>query len=239
MSFSAPTNWVSPDLKGNGVARVGRARTLLMLLALTACAQQHPRPTPPRASVKPPVAAPVAAPVAPTVTVIEPGNYDQDKARIKQNLARNDRDSLPPADVGYTMDVLQGRLRQVMGKTPAVVRLGDRLVIDLSDQVAFTPGAVQIDPAGRRLLDPICRVLIEYRMTLVSISVRSEIARSDPDPRALSLVRYLTDAGVPGKRIVVLSPGASHLSAGSAVPGGRVRIALQIEPIVRASELRP
>lgn len=232
MLFSVPTDSISPDRKANGIARVGRVWALLMLLALAACARQHPRPTPPRPAVKPPV----AAPAAPTVTVIEPGNYDQDRARIKQNLARSERDSLPPTDIGYTMDVLQGRLRQVIGRALAVVRQGDRLVVDLSDQVAFTPGAVQIDPAGRQILDPLCRVLVEYRMTLVSISVRSEIVRNDPDPRALSLARFLIGAGVPSKRIVVLSPGASHLPVGSTVPGGRVRIELQIEPIVRGSE---
>lgn len=179
----------------------------------------HPKPTRP------------VTPVAPTtgVAMIDPGNYEQEKARIKSVLSKNYSDSLASSEVGYYMDVLQGRLKQISGKRIGISRLGDRIVLDLSGLPGFESGSAQITPEIRVALAPISRMLVEYSKVLVSIRARAD----DPgakainprlgEQRALALAHVLAEAGVTEKRIVI---------AGTE---NHARIELQLEPIVRTA----
>lgn len=223
---------------------------LVVALALSACTTRAPRPAAPQAAPtpKPKVAAPLApahvatAPAAhkppvakasapPEVKVLPPTGYEQEKTRLKQALAKNTANALAPDDVGYTMDVLHGRLRQEIGKSAHITRETDRIVIDLSGQLGFAHGADQIDAAGQQLLGALARVLVEYRTTFVSVLVRGgETSQPPSDRRALALVRVLTQVGVARQRIVVIGQdtGGANADVESAA-----RVELLIEAIVR------
>jgi len=209
---------------------------MMAVLVLTACAT-HPTRKPVPAPVKPApvvVATPTPEP-EPAFAVLTPGSYEQDRSRIRQTLAKNERDALLAADVGYYLDVLQGRLRQVAGKDVGVTRQGNRIALDLSRRVGFDPSGPQLGPGTPEFLAPLCKVLVEYRMVLVSIRVSplDDASIANPklaDQRGMALARQLADAGVANKRIVIAGTGA-----GSGSPA-RFRVELQLDPIIRAAE---
>lgn len=219
-----------------------RCGLLIVALALSACATRAPRPAAPQAAPKPklPIAVPVAPatakpPVAkasapPEVKVLPPAGYEQEKTRLKQALAKNTANTLAPDDVGYTLDVLHGRLRQEIGKSAHITREADRIVIDLSGQLGFAHGADQVDAEGQRLLGSLARVLVEYRTTFVSVLVRDGEMSQPSDRRALALVHVLTQAGVARQRIVVIGQGAGRANA---AVESVARVELLIEAIVR------
>ena len=237
MNSSEPIVAFIPDR-----ARVVRAVRLFMrmfmvmtiALALAACAMRPThKPAPVPTKPAPVVAAPAPEP-EPAFAVLDPGSYEQDRSRIKQTLAKNERDALPAADVGYYLDVLQGRLRQIVGKDVSVMRQGNRIALDLSRRVGFEPAGPQLGPGTPEFLAPLCKVLVEYRMVLVSIRVSplDDASIANPrlaDQRALALARQLADAGVANKRIVIAGTGGRSSST------ARFRVELQLDPIIRAA----
>lgn len=222
---------------------------LVVALALSACTTRAPRSAAPQAAPtpKPKVAAPIAPahvatapathkpPVAkasapPEVKVVPPAGYEQEKTRLKQALAKNTANTLAPDDVGYTLDVLHGRLRQQIGKSAHITRVADRIVIDLSGQLGFAHGADQIDAEGQQLLGALARVLVEYRTTFVSVLVRDGETSQPSDRRALALVHVLTQAGVARQRVVVIG---QETGGANADVESVARVELLIEAIVR------
>ncbi|WP_257388514.1 hypothetical protein [Tahibacter caeni] len=166
----------------------------------------------------------------PEVKVVPPAGYEQEKTRLKQALAKNTANTLAPDDVGYTLDVLHGRLRQEIGKSAHITRQADRVVIDLAGQLGFAHGADQIDAKGQQLLGALARVLVEYRTTFVSVLVRDGETPQPSDRRALALARVLIQGGVARQRIVVIGQdtGGANVAVESAT-----RAELLIEAIVR------
>jgi len=217
-----------------------RCGLLVVVLALSACATRAPRPAAPQtaptpklqvatppAKNKPPIAK---APAPPDVKVVPPAGYEQEKARLKQALAKNTANTLAPDDVGYTLDVLHGRLRQEIGTSAHITREADRIAIDLSGQLGFARGASEVNAEGQQLLGALARVLVEYRSTFVSVLVRDGETSQPSDRRALALVRVLTQAGLARQRIVVVGQ-----NTGGANPDAEsvARVELFIEAIVR------
>lgn len=227
-----------------------------MVVGLCACASLQTR-----APVAPPP-APVAAPVEPApppaqlpakstgavhgattphVAVLDPRNERQDANRIKLALARNSRDSLESADVGYYMDVLQGRLKQIGGRDFGVGRQGDYVVLDMSFQPGFEKGSAQLDSSVRDVLMPLSKVLVEFRMTLVSVQIRADDTGVQPirtglaERRAQALARALVEAGVSGKRVVIAGLYTSGQAETNSQTEGRLRVEMRLEPIVRVS----
>jgi len=210
------------------------------ILALAGCATPNTRAVapvfvpPPAKSVPNSSAAPISGAV-----VLDPRGYEKGKNRIKLALAKNAHDSLAPSEVGYYMDVLQGRLTQVASKRVAIDRDGDSIVLDLSLYLSFKSGSAQINPAIRETLLPLSKVLIEYRMTLVSVQARAEDTdkeASNPrlaELRALAVAHYLTSSGVVDKRIVIARPDLDHAPAMAVSPDNHTHVELRLEPIVR------
>jgi outer membrane protein OmpA-like peptidoglycan-associated protein len=207
---------------------------LTIMLVLDGCVAQPTHAPVVRRSTKAP-----ATPPSNGIVVLDARSDEQDKSRIKQELASNSRDSLAPADVGYYMDVLNGRLKQVATDNFTVARQGDRLVLDLSERTNFEPGSTQVTPVTRAALAPISKALVEYRMTLLSLRVRGDdssakVGSSRPaEQRALAVARYLTGSGVASKRIVIIGANPDRAPTADAESGDSARIELQIEPIVR------
>ena len=247
MNSSAPTSAAvqrRPDAEATGVRRDSNSKSLVLvaiLFALGACAPLHPR-APAR---KPPARNPdVAVTTISGVAVLDPGNYQQDKNRLKLTLAGNSSDSLAPSEVGYYLDVLQGRLKQVAGQNVGVGRRGNHLAVVLSIRAGFEPGGAQISAGLREMLSPLSKALVEYRKTFLAVRIRPEDAgtsTSNPrlaEQRALAVARYLVESGIASKRIVVAGDGArtDEAAAVKAGPENPVRIELQIEPVVRTSD---
>jgi outer membrane protein OmpA-like peptidoglycan-associated protein len=213
---------------------------LAVALASSACATRAPRPAatqavpiaPARVATAPSAGRPPAAKasVPPEVKVLPPVGYEQEKTRLKQALAKNTANTLAPDDVGYTLDVLHGRLRQEIGKSARITREADRIVIDLSGQLGFAYGADQVDAKGQQLLGALARVLVEYRTTFVSVLVRDGETSQPSDLRAMALVHVLTQVGVARQRIVVIGQdtGGANANVESVA-----RVELLIEAIVR------
>lgn len=221
-------------------------RLVAVALALSGCAAQAPRPAAPQTAPKPQVAAPAAptqsaAPAAPRqpvvkrsappeVKVLAAAGYEQEKTRLKQVLAKNTANTLAPDDVGYTLDVLHGRLRQEIGGSTRITRDADRIVIDLSGQLGFASGADPINADGQQLLAALARVLVEYRTTFVSVLVRDSERSPTADRRAQALAHVLTEVGVARQRIVVIGQDSGGANANAA---SVARVELLIEAIVR------
>jgi outer membrane protein OmpA-like peptidoglycan-associated protein len=186
------------------------------------------RPTPP------PVAPPVATPAPPA------RNFAQEKAARKLQLAAADpRNAVAPSEVGYYLDVLVGRLKQALGPETGVARHGSHVVVVLPASATFPVGTSALSPSLRGKLAPLARALVEYRRVLVSVNVRADasvIGASNPrlaEQRAQVVAAYLGGAGVDPRRIL-LAPNGPGRPANRPGNGGRTRIEIQLEPVLRA-----
>ena len=200
---------------------------VVAFLGLVACTSQPKR-------------APIASQPAksanrvPGTVVLDPINHVQEKKRSKHTLG-DGRDSLAPAEVGYYMDVLQGRLKQVADKRMAVSRHDDQIVLALS--LIFEPGSSRLDSGVAEILAPLSSALVEYRKTTVSVHVAADDETLTHGPalseqRARAIAQYFVKAGVHSKRIVLAGsyvdrPPAANLE-------NRTRIEVLVEPIVHS-----
>jgi outer membrane protein OmpA-like peptidoglycan-associated protein len=133
-------------------------------------------------------------------------------------------------DVGYYLDVLQGRLQQSVDPAVIVSRASDSIVLDFSRRVGFTSGAAQLDDANRAVLMPLSKTLAEYRMTLVSIRVSvdddSAGARSLAQQRAAAIAHALEESGIVATRIKMSVPeGVAR--------DGDAHVEIELEPVMR------
>jgi outer membrane protein OmpA-like peptidoglycan-associated protein len=156
---------------------------------------------------------------------------------VRRTLGTGGRNALGPTDVGYYMDVLQGRLTQEIGKDGRIERRGDSIVLLLP--MGFDIDSSQLNPAGRQVLRALTAILVEYRLTIVSVQIRGvdsgahgaiSLLASD---RAEALSKYLAEAGIAGKRIATAGEGSRLPRAPGAgdQPDG-IRAELQLSPIV-------
>lgn len=234
----------------------GFIATCAITLALAACSKPATRPVAPvpatipstpsppaRAPVVKPKAAPIVAPTKGPIVLGSRG-FGERKNRIKAALAKNAADALPAEDVGYYIDVLQGRLKQVASTQVGVVvgRQGNDLILDLSARLDFDAGSAVTTPAIREMLSPIAKVLVEYRMMLVVVNASpDDLADGEPDirlveQRALAIARHLADAGVAPSRIVVAGSSATRLSDSHTLPQTRTHLEIHLEPIIRVAD---
>ena len=188
------------------------------------------------AAAAPPAAGTNAAP-APTLETSKPRPGLPASNAAKQPPAGGGGEGLTSSDVGYYMDVLQGQLTQAVGREARIERRGSSIVLLLP--LGFDADSAQLNAAGRQSLSQLAEILSEYRLTIVSV----QVSGPDSDPhgpgsrlasdRVAALSKYLTRAGVAGKRISTVSERSSPLQADAAaapVPG--VRAELQVSPIV-------
>ena len=233
-------------------SRIGKLLPIALAMALlAACAELPKRAAPPKTSVvnpKPTPSAPASTPapaVISGVVLVAPANHEQEKNKIKLLLSKSSRDSLPVSETGYYMDVLQGRVKQKIGKIQGVgiARSDDRIVIVMRGSSGFEASNTQISPGIRQFLAPLSKVLVEYRMTLVSIRIRADNSGlNNPqltEQRSQAVAKYLTDAGVTKKRMVLVGTGKSGVVQVNPASVNNARIELQLEPIVRSAVAQP
>lgn len=226
-------NFFATDKAVPGTDRIGSALmhgvrriTAIGVVASTllACATQ----TAPVKSTRP---APVAS-----VHTIKAHAFEQDKLRVKRKLAKDSRNVLEPGAVGYYLDVLQGRLKQISAEGTVVGGGFDRIVLDLSQRVNFVSGKSTIEQGGCNRLAPLARIFREYRKTLISVRVSAAddaaAALHLAQTRARAVAACFTAAGISAKRIVVVGLPATAPKSKSRSQA-RVHVEVQIEPIVR------
>lgn len=220
---------------------------MALLLALAGCASKPTRPPP-----EPPVVVtrptppptrptpPLAPPEVPVVAPLPPArNFSQEKARRKLELAGDERNSVGAAETGYYLDVLLGKLKQGLGADTGIARRGQHIVIVLPASAAFPVGATQLPNGLRAKLAPLARTLLEYRRVLVSVYVRADasvIGASNPrlaEQRAQVIAAYLGGAGIDPRRVLLAPPPPSRPAATSPARGGRSRIEIILEPVLR------
>lgn len=209
-------------------------------MLMSACVSQQPRKTVPAAPTPAPPAAVATSPSPPSPPEIHTAKshrFEQDKTLLKGKLANSQRDSLLPGEVGYYLDVLQGRIKQTMGPGIVLGRGYDRIVLDLSRLISFGPGQSSMDRASRQSLALLIPVLREYRKTLVSLRIRAEdgsrSARQLAHSRARAVARFLVESGLQQQRILI-----SDLTPSQAEPTSppNVHVEMQLEPIVRSDK---
>lgn len=171
--------------------------------------------------------------------------FEEGKRKIKAALAKDPAAALPPEDVGYYIDVLQGRLKQIAGTQVGMVvgRQGNDVILDVSSRLDFEAGSARITPGIRERLAPIVKVLAEYRMMLVTVNASPDDAGDGvPDirlaeQRGLAVARHLAGAGVAPSRIVVAgSPAARPSEKTGVLPETRTHLEIHLEPIIRAAD---
>jgi outer membrane protein OmpA-like peptidoglycan-associated protein len=163
--------------------------------------------------------------------VLAPASYERDRGRVRQALGRADADALLAGDVGYYLDTLQGRLRQVAGPGGRVGKRARGLALDASTIVRFVPAGPELGPGAADALAPIARLLGEYDRLLLAVRVNpddgSAAAARLAQERAAAVADVLAKAGIPRKRIVLFGTTAGP-------PGAGARVEVVLEPIVRA-----
>jgi outer membrane protein OmpA-like peptidoglycan-associated protein len=220
---------------------------LAFSLALAGCASKPVRPPPPPVVTRPVPPPPPVRPPPPTPPpVVAPApavrNFAQEKAARKLQLAAADpRNAIPPSEVGYYLDVLVGRLKQALGADTGIARHGEHVVVVLPPAATFEVGSSALTPVQRAKLAPLARALLEYRRVLVSVHVRADasvIGASNPrlaEQRAQVIVAYLGGAGLDPRRILTAPAGPGRPAANRPGSGGRTRIEIQLEPVLRAA----
>jgi hypothetical protein len=225
------------NASANGNARIGRLGALLLLCgALAACAQTKTHaPIPPPHTSSPPKAAPAHA-----ANAAETPPYAQDTERAKVIMAKKRGESLGDDDVGYYMDVLQGRLRQSLAPVAHIGRAQLTLAITIDGGCEPAPRA-QLDADARSALSSLAAILAEYRKTVVLVQTRDGGGNAAPsEPRsleycALAAARQLAASGVGAARLAV--PHGTHATRAtpSAPVVQRVTFILTIEPVTHAA----
>ncbi|MBU6200263.1 MAG: hypothetical protein KGP08_11485, partial [Xanthomonadaceae bacterium] len=128
-------------------ARMRLAMLTLISCTIAACAGHAP--------TRPAVAQ--RATSAPAVRKHGSWSTETSAAEAKRDLAMSERDSLSASEAGYYLDVLQGRLVQVLGADTKLSRTADRIGIDLAHRLKFDTRSPWLDAAGCRVLEPLAR----------------------------------------------------------------------------------
>lgn len=159
-------------------------------------------------------------------------------ARRAALLAEGQR--LGAGEVGYYMDVQEARLRQLVAEGYGVSRRDSALVVTIPGGRIFDINSARLLPSALATLSTLAKVLVEYRMTLITLNGFTD-STGEPQAnqalsqaRALSAARHLVAEGVSARRIVAIGHGAEMPIADNGTPEGRERnrrVELRIEPL--------
>lgn len=187
-------------------------------------------PAAPAAPVAPDPAAPVGS--AEYATVLP--------ARRKVLIDRGLR--LGAEDIGYYMDVQEARLRQLGGSALRLTRRGTSVVLELPGRLNFEIGSARLSATANAALSDVAKVLIDYRLTIISVEGHTDDSgdavqnRTLSEQRASAVARQLLSTGVEAERLVVVGYGSDRPVADNATEIGREsnrRVVLRVDPLQR------
>lgn len=161
-----------------------------------------------------------------------------EKSQLEQERARLARKS-------ETYDALVAGLQDEMQKKLIEVKQsGQRITVNVSDQVLFDSGKAEVKAAGQASLDKIAKVLAGVQDRRIDIEghtdnlrITGELARTFPSnwelsaTRATNVVRYLEGKGVDPKRMAAVGksefrPVSSNSTAAGRQANRRIEIVL-------------
>jgi outer membrane protein OmpA-like peptidoglycan-associated protein len=160
-----------------------------------------------------------------------------------QALASRPEHSMPAAEQGYYLDVLQAALQRVRDDRFVVRREGDQVQIALGGPT-FESGSAALTADAQARLSAIAAVLEEYAASLVVVHGHTDSSGNEALNLALSqrradaVARYLLRQGVVAARLLAVGHGSSRPVADNATPEGQQanrRIELEVRPVRRAS----
>lgn len=199
--------------------------------------------TSPSVAAPAPVATSLVTPVpersAPAFLVVRPGALTSTLEARRQTLVDAGR-RVDPDEIGYYMDVQQARLQQVGGPWLSVIRVENSVRLSLPGRWSFKVGNADLSPSAQSAISSIATVLIDYRLSLITVHGHTDdtgdagFNQTLSERRALAVARHLVSAGVAADRIVVVGHGAANPLASNASQDGREenrRVELQVDPL--------
>jgi len=146
------------------------------------------------------------------------------------SLAHKPGDSLAPGEVGYYMDVLHGRLRQIGNSQFGLAHEGSRIVVTL---IGSSSDGTRIDPSLQNQLTTLAKVLSEYRKTRVSVQAEAGGDSGESRRCALMAARRLNSGGVAAQHIAVIGVDTTPLTVVDNDFSACRPVVVQLEPLVR------
>lgn len=236
----------------------------LLIISLSGCfARRAARPPVPRstsntpsvpasatggagAPASPARPAPVApAPAAPVVrdpaAPVPAADYTTTLETRRQSLIERGL-RLGAEDVGYYMDVQEARLRQAGGTALRLTRRGPSVILELPGQLNFEVGSASLSPAAITALTAVARILVDYRMSIISVEGHTDDSgdaagnRTLSEQRAAAVAKLLVSNGVEPERLVVTGRGSDRPVADNTTEVGREanrRVVLRVDPLRR------
>jgi outer membrane protein OmpA-like peptidoglycan-associated protein len=229
---------------------VGRRAVVAFAVIWTGgCGVKNAAAPPPVAPPDPP--APVAAtlrlppdptpavPRAPALVVVTRAEFEVALTTRRQALVSSGR-RVSPDEIGYYMDVQQARLQQIGGHWLSVIRRDHTVRLSLPGRWSFKVGSADLSAGAQSALSSIARVLVDYRLSLITVHGHTDDL-GDPvfnltlsEKRALAVARHLVSEGVASDRLLVVGHGAADPLASNASEDGREenrRVELQVVPL--------
>ncbi|MGH8042884.1 MAG: hypothetical protein ACREPN_12690 [Rudaea sp.] len=231
------------DDRGSNTRIVVAFALLAAMMALTGCQWlQRGEPAKPASSISsgntPPKRVPPAL-ATPQIPIVKQENLGAETALAKAKLSRLRGRSIAADDQGYFLDVLQGRLLEALGNPGGLHRQKAAILLEISNQ-EVTDNSQPLDGRTRDILGRLTKILIEYRATLVVISVHAgnpaiESANRLASQRIAAAVAHeLVESGLPSLRIVASVPNGDDKSTQAVDSNSSARIEVRIEPLLRS-----
>jgi outer membrane protein OmpA-like peptidoglycan-associated protein len=215
---------------------------IIAAVPATPAPQPEPPPPLPEPSPSPP---PPPAPRLPALLVVKPADFQGTLSTRRQTLAHSGR-RVGADEIGYYMDVQQARLQQIGGQWLSVIRKGHSVRLSLPGRWSFKVGSAELSSSAQSALSSIARVLVDYRLSLITVHGHTDDA-GDPvfnqalsEKRALAVARHLVSEGVSSDRILVVGHGSADPLVSNATADGREenrRVELQVDPLTEKTTL--
>lgn len=145
--------------------------------------------------------------------------------------------------IGNYQDRQERKLREEMANSGVdVVRQGDNITLDIPGGVTFAVDSAEINANFRPILDRVAATLVEYDQTLIEVAGHTDSSGSESynqslsERRASSVAAYLSNRGVPMRRIVTVGAGELHPIATNETAAGREqnrRVEVTIVPVAQ------
>jgi chemotaxis protein MotB len=141
------------------------------------------------------------------------------------------------AELKGTYDSLQEKMKEEIAKGEvAVSQSGDRLRVDLVDKILFDSGSAQVSRRGENVLARVGAVLAKIGGKQLHVSghtdnqaISRKLRKQYPSNwelsigRAMNVVRFLQETGVPPERLVASGYGEHHPIASNRSKAGQAR----------------
>ncbi len=214
-----------------------------LLLAAAGCSARAPASAsggtgaPASAASREPVAPVAPDPSAP----VAPADYSSALVTRRQSLLERGL-RLGTEDVGYYMDVQEARLRQLGGSELRLTRRGSSVIVELPGRLDFEVGSARLSSGAIAALSGVAKILIDYRLTIISVEGHTDDSgdaasnRTLSEQRASTVARQLISQGVEAERMVVVGHGSDRPVADNSTELGREanrRVVIRVDALQR------